>query len=303
MNDKAVTVHQDSPPAPVSTEQQVRTFNPLDADPQQFAVALQQRSANYDLLAEHLRGQLIHGKDFGRIHIANKSKCPRPWECSYEQNRGHWSGYALFASGADKVLGTLGLAVNYPDEQDYRRAALTGKPIDEVIAKALIVDRFGQVLSEGMGAAGRDEHQGSLNNTLKKALKRARLDAVLRIPSVSALFEEDFLSEIAGSGGQNTVNSRARTVKQAGNTGAELTVMPFGPFTDEKFCDLPDSQIAWCLNECNNQDVKAAAQREHNRRVGKAYRANGGDPAPGASMTGEEPPPLGEGDFDDEIPF
>ena len=44
-------------------------FNPLDAEPVAFKQALESRSANYDALAMHLRGILVAGKDFGRIHI------------------------------------------------------------------------------------------------------------------------------------------------------------------------------------------------------------------------------------------
>ena len=109
----------------------VVSFNPLDAEPVAFARQLTERQNNYDQLQMHLRGVLIEGKDFGKIHVVGKNKCENPWQCT---NPRHFSPYTLFAPGADKILGILGLAVHYPDLKDYKRAVLQGNKIEDVIA-------------------------------------------------------------------------------------------------------------------------------------------------------------------------
>lgn len=290
-------------PAEIAEPHDVAIFNPLDAEPVAFARQLELRSQNYAALALHLRGILVPDKDFGRIHIAKKDKCPEPWHCSFEQNRGHWTDFTLFSKGADKVLGTLGLSVNYPDDQDYRRACLQGMTLADIITKAFIVDGHGQIICEGMGAASRDECKGNLNNTLKKAAKRARMDAVLRIPSISALFEDDFLRDLAATDGakqSNTASGRQRRVVPSHDTGARLEVYPMKPWKGLRFTELEDSALDWILREIDDKpDIRAAAEAEHARRF--PSRDVSENPA-AAPIDDEQPPPI-EGDFDDDIPF
>ncbi len=288
------TVHEEHP---------VQIFNPLDADPQQFAVQLRERSTNYDALAQHLRGQLVPDKDFGRIHVANKGKCPEPWYCNPDKAPGHWSGFTLFSPGADKVLGILGLGVKYPDEQDYRRAALNGRELTDIIIKAFVISSRDQVISEGMGAAAVGEHQGSLNNALKKALKRARLDAVNRIPTVSALFEDDFLASLAQSADAktaNTTNARVHDPSNLYNTGATLTVFPFGKkLGNVPFKNMDDGTLEWILaNFQDKPDIFNAANLELQQRSDAGACTGGGSQSDDAPRPYEE----GEDPFNDELP-
>lgn len=252
----------------VRTEPSVpAVFNPLDADPVQFKRALVARSENYDALAMHLRGILVADKDFGRIHIAPKSKCARPWQCTPEAEPFHFSPWTLFSPGGDKILGILGLAVTYPDEQDYRRTALKGLRIEDVIIKAYIDNGRGQNISEGMGAASRDQESGDLNRTIKKAEKRARMDAILRLPAISALFEDDFLAECAKQ--NNSTTKRARSVNQTHNTGAELVTFPLGgKLKGQRFADMDDGSLTWCVQTFDDKpDIKNSAIKELEKRA------------------------------------
>lgn len=246
-------------------------FNPLDAEPVSFKQALVSRSENYDALAMHLRGMLVPGKDFGRIHIAKKTKCSEPWNCSYEKARGHWSPYMLFAAGADKVLGMLGLASHYPGEDDFIRAAVTGKQISDVIMKCHLISHHDQVISEGMGACSRDEVSGSLNNAIKRACKRARVDAVLRLPSISALFEDDFLAEVdRNAQKQNSTSSRQRQVRSGNmNAGADLHTFPLGgKLEGQKFADMDEGALNWCVQTFDDKpDIKNSAIKELQKRA------------------------------------
>lgn len=287
---------------------QVAIFNPLDAEPVEFHQKLISRRDNFDVLAALFRDMLIPDKDFGRIHHANKTDCPNKWQCTYEQNPHHYSDYGLWQSGADKVLGMLGLGVTYPDESDIRRATLKGMDIRDVVMKCFVDNGRGQVISEGMGAATRNDEKGDLNKTIKKACKRARVDAVMRLPAISALFEEDFLAQIAADAankpGGNSTTARMQKVNPRHNTGAILRVFPMGgKLRDQKFSEMEDSAIDWCLETFETQapDIFNAAKREHDRRnsahpaeaeeAGSQDRREGGSPAasgpPAGAMTND----------------
>jgi len=249
----------------------VAVFNPLDAQPVAFKRALVSRSENYDALAMHLRGMLVPDKDFGRIHIAGKSKCAKPWDCSHAKQPYHWSPYMLFAAGADKVLGMLGLTTQYPGEQDFIRAALSGKQIQDVIMKCLVLASNDTVIAEGMGACGRSEVQNSLNNAIKRACKRARVDAVLRLPAISALFEDDFLGQVdRDATKQNSTSSRQQQVNNKYNDGVQLEAWPFQKppeLVGVKFRDMKDETLNWIASKIlDKPDIRNAAVKELERR-------------------------------------
>lgn len=284
----------------------VQIFNPLDAQPEQFRQQLQNRQDNYDALAMHLRGVLIPGKDFGKIHVAKG--CDNKWNC---ENPRHFSGYELFASGADKILGILGLAVAYPDLQDYKRAVLKGLVLAEVIADAQILGSGEQVIASGAGACTREQVNGDLNRCIKMACKRARLDAVKRLPVVSALFEADFLAEIEADAARNKGNTtagRARQVNPAKkwDTGARLDVCPVGKKHHGKpWREIPTEYLEWMQREmADKPDVLRAVVEELSKRTGPPPSVSGSSSThtrPPPVFDERNPPPLE--DFDDDIPF
>ena len=245
----------------------VAVFNPLDAEPINFKRQLDTRQENYDTLQMHLQGVLVADKDFGKIHV--KKGCDNKYTCS---NDYHFSGYMLFAPGADKILGILGLAVHYPDLQDYKRATLKGLEIQEVIADCQILGLNEQVIAEGAGACARGEVNGSLNNCIKRACKRARLDAVLRLPVVSALFEGDFLEKMAAAQAikaQRTAAQREQTIKNIWDTGAKLRACPIGnEIKGKPWHDIETHTLEWLVaNVTDKPDVTRAAAEELTKRV------------------------------------
>lgn len=258
--------------AEINTDHAVQEFNPLDAQPVAFQRSLAERQENYDSLQLHLQGVLVHGKDFARLHVANKQKCPEPWNCSYEKARGHWSDYQLLAAGADKILGILGLGVHYPDMKDYKRAVLQGHNIQEVISDCQILGHSGQVIAEGAGACAREEVNGSLNRCIKQANKRARLDAVKRLPVVNALFEDGFLEAMAEAQkvkAQRTAAQRAQQIRNIWDTGARLEVCPIGNTTKGKpWHEIETYQLEWMVKNClDKPDIIRAAEGELSKRT------------------------------------
>ena len=243
----------------------VQIFNPLDAEPVSFQKQLLNRSENYDALALHLRSILVPGKDFGQIHV--KKSCDK-YRCT---DPAHLSDYGLWAPGADKVLGILGLAPAYPGEEDYIYASTHGLLINDVIIKCYIVGTSERRITEGMGACSRDEpNMGTLNNVLKRACKRARLDAVLRLPSISALFEDDFLRDVAkGAKKQNSTTSRQQQVSPKHDTGAMLQVFPLkGELAEQRFDQMDDNALDWCIRtfETSKPDIHRSALRVREAR-------------------------------------
>lgn len=273
----------------------VKVFNPLDAEPVSFKQQLENRQENYDALKMHLRGELVPGKDFARLHIASKQKCPEWWNCSPEIEPRHWSDWQLLAPGADKVLGILGLGVHYPDLKDYKRAVLQGHRLEDVIVDCQILGHAEQVIAEGAGACSREEMDGKLNNAIKRACKRARLDAVHRLPVVSALFEADFLKEIVTHAAQhqgNTTAGRARQVKHKWDTGVRLEVCPITrDHKGKKWRDVPTDTLAWIVREVTDKpDVSRAAVEELSKRTGTDSGTHGG--AEGSGSTHTQPSPA-----------
>lgn len=246
------------------TEQAVQVFNPLDHEPVAFSRGLVTRQQNYDALQSHLEGVLVKGKDYGKIHV---KKCDNKFNCT---NPYHFSGWELFSPGADKILGILGLGVHYPDIGAYRTAAIEGRPIQDVLTDCHILGHSGQVIAEGTGACSRDKVEGDLNRTIKMACKRARLDAVKRLPVVSALFESDFFDRTAGNDPPPSATARGQKVDpvKKWDQGAVLEVCPISKkYKGMKWRDIPTDALQWMAENVNDKpDVLRAVTAELAKR-------------------------------------
>lgn len=256
--------------APTPSNHPAQVFNPLDANPKQLTANIQKRQENYATLREYLRNSLVESKDFGKIHVIKD--CPDgKWKC---QNPGHWSGWELFDPGADKILGVMGLGIKYDDVMaDYRRASLRGMDIRDVIVGAKVVsDVEGtQVISEGTGACSLAEKGGSLNLAIKFAQKRARIDAVKRLPGVSALFDSDFFDTIPPKQRSSFKPSETAAQREQEQrpkaTGKLLTTMPFGTQKGKKFTDLDNGMLEWIIKKLHDKpDIHYTAVTELERR-------------------------------------
>lgn len=252
-------------------------FNPLDADSGNFARMVQQRQRNYATLREHLLASLVRGKDFARLHVIKD--CPDKYNCTFEQRPYHFSGWQLLSPGADKILGILGLAPTYPGAEDYRKSVLAGVELQHIIMRCCVVDANGRTISEGTGTASVSEHRNDLHNAMLKAQKRARLEAVKRLPTVSALFETtefvtaDDLHDVdrqrqrddARRSQADPVAPRPRQSRYA--TGRALERMPFGEHKGVPFSQIDGKYLQWVTTLTDKPDVSAAAKVELDRRA------------------------------------
>ncbi|MGZ5051561.1 MAG: DnaJ domain-containing protein [Methylobacter sp.] len=181
----------DRPPTPVVKDDgqlAVIAANPLDLPAAMFQEGLTRRKQNRAALMAWIRDALVDGSDFGRVHIANRSRCPDSRNC---KNPSHYSKASLFKPGAEKICGMLGLTVRYPTLPEYERAALTGTQLSQIIIRCEIIDGSGRVVADGIGARIIAQDNGDINKSLKMAEKSAHIDATLRMAGLSEVFTQD----------------------------------------------------------------------------------------------------------------
>lgn len=285
--------------------------HPLDQDPAQFAVQVRQRGENYATLITWLADNMVPGEDMVQVHFVKRDKCrhggPRPYgDCTPTTDPGHWSDPDLSKKGAEKICGLLGLTTRFLGMDDFRRAALKGIKIQDVVADCELAGVSGAALSQGTGSCSIDEVSGSLNRAMKTAVKRAHIDAVKRIAGLSGIATElkrrmkpiDLERAQQGRPQPGTQKPDAGDrPRQAYNTGAVLTHCPVGKQHKGKpWREIPSDYLEWLIRELHDKPdlVKAAAGELAKRR----------QPA-GSDSTHTPPPPPShvDPDFDDDIPF
>ena len=171
----------------------VSRSSPMDMPVQVFVEALNRREANRRALLQWIQTSLIHGVDYGSIHIVGKNKCRyakegRTFEC---QVNSHWSKNSLFKPGAEKILGMMSLTARYPNIHLYEEAVIKGQDIQVIILKCELHTQNGMVIGEGTGARTVAQDYGDINKSIKMASKSAMIDATLRVAGLSELFTQD----------------------------------------------------------------------------------------------------------------
>jgi len=173
----------------VSAPAGVQVLNPLDMPTDQFKAGLDRRRTNREALMKWLKKSLVRDTDFGSIHVVSKDKCQAQKNCKI---KGHWSKDTLFKPGSEKILGQLGLIVDFPTLQQYEDAAISGAKIDNIILRCEIKDPNGRVVGKGIGARRcQKQDYGDINKSLKMAKKSGMIDATLTLAGLSELFTQD----------------------------------------------------------------------------------------------------------------
>lgn len=306
-------------PAEAAPSQAVQAYqppsNPFDQDPKQFALQVAQRGENYEALISWLCSHMVLGEDIVQVHFVSRQKCNAggPPNCTATTNPFHWSDPDLSKKGAEKICGLLGLATRFLGMEDFRRMALKGVQIKDVICDCELYGASGVAMSQGTGACNVDEVSGSLNNAMKRAAKRAHVDAVKRIAGLSGIATEmkrrmpplDLERAERGQAQRTppgTSSGDKPEVKQAYNTGAALTHCPIGKWKGKSWREVESDYLEWIVRELKDKPdlLKAAAGELVKRRKPDSGSTHTQPPAPSGSPHYDEqnPPP-----FDDEIPF
>jgi DnaJ-domain-containing protein 1 len=181
-------VDREIPVKDQDTQLAVISANPLDLPATTFQEGLDRRKQNRAALMAWIRDALVDGSDYGRVHIASRSRCQAGKNC---QNPNHFSKSSLFKPGAEKICGMLGVTVRYPSLPEYEKAALSGTNLSQIIIRCEIVDGSGRVVADGIGARILSQDNGDINKSLKMAEKSAHVDATLRMAGLSEVFTQD----------------------------------------------------------------------------------------------------------------
>jgi hypothetical protein len=308
----------DVPAQPAAASQAVQAYqppsNPFDADPAQFALQVQQRGQNYEALISWLCSHMVLGEDIVQVHFVSKRNCDAggPPYCSPVVNPGHWADPDLSKKGAEKICGLLGLATRFLGMEDFRRMALKGVQIKDVICDCELYGASGVAMSQGTGACNIDEVGGSLNNAMKRAAKRAHVDAVKRIAGLSGIATEmkrrmppvDLERAQQGLPQRNAPKPAAGDAekpRQAFSSGAVLTHCPIGKFKGKPWREVESGYLEWIIRELADKPdlVKAAAGELAKRKPGSDSTRTPSPPLSASRDYDEQNPPP----FDDEIPF
>lgn len=174
-----------------ATETQVMLSNPFDMTPELFRQSLERRQENRKTMIEWIKGALVDGVDWGRIHIAKN--CPHKENKTLDQckNESHWSKPVMYKPGAEKVCGMLGVTPRYPRLADYEQAAIDGKKLENIILRCELYNSAGVKVAEGVGARNLAKDYHDLNKAMKMAEKSGHVDATLRMGGLSEVFTQD----------------------------------------------------------------------------------------------------------------
>lgn len=301
----------------VHRERGTAVANPLDADPVQFKQSLQARGENYQALVEWLVGHLVWGSDVAQIHARVKPKdCDHggPYGgCSPNVAPWHWTDPDLTRAGCEKICGLLGLGASFPGLDDFRRAALKGMEMKNLIVECQLYNGNGDILSSGSGACSLDEASGSLNSAIKRATKRAYTDALKRCAGLSGLATELKKRMTIPTPEQAVAQAQraAPTSSHAGrySAGVDLTHIPIGKYKGKRWNDpdVPSTYLDWVLKElADKPDLVRAAAAELERR--KAKPTQGAAPSSSSTRTQSRPTSAAQAPeeplpFDDDLPF
>ena len=278
--------------------------NPFDADPQRFAVQVQQRGQNYEHLIAWLCDHLVVGEDMVQVHFVGKNKCRHGGPqrgCTPSTDPDHWSDPDLSKRGAEKICGLLGLGARFLGMEDFRKAALSGVDLKQIIIDCEIYGSSGTAMSQGTGSCSLEEMYGDLNGAMKRAAKRAYVDALKRVAGLSGLATElkRRMPPVDPEGAKRKAEAAIRKpvpgADSRWNTGATLTHVPFGKNKGKLWRELETRALEWYVQNLGDKpDLVRAAAGELSKRQSTANSSTRNPSPPGI-------PPDPE--FEDDIPF
>ncbi|MCK5664196.1 MAG: hypothetical protein KAI17_11960 [Thiotrichaceae bacterium] len=180
-------------------------ISPIDMPQDTFQKGIKRRHKNREVLLQWIKENLQSQVDYGQIHFNEN--------CAYAQNGSaelcaepsHWSKPILWKSGAEKIVGVLGLSVHFPNLNQFEMASAHKQELNQIILKCQLKTHGGTVISEGVGARSIEQDGYNLNKALKMAAKTAVIDATVRASGLSNIF------------GQNDVQGKSLPTKSSCN--------------------------------------------------------------------------------------
>lgn len=152
----------------------------------QLKAALTVQTEQRKLIKEFIQENLENGIDYGKIHVVKS--CPdeqrKAGSCGKDY---HYSKSILMKPGQEKIFSLFGITDEIEKDKDAYEM-LEG--VAGLVAYKCIMYRGDKRIGEGRGAAVLGNERSDPNSTIKKAEKRARMDACLSL-GFSAYFTQD----------------------------------------------------------------------------------------------------------------
>ena len=247
----------------------IKVANAFDLAPSVFKKQLDRQGANRDALMSWIKGNLVEGVDYGRIHIMPKSKCNKGKNCEIKW---HFSKDTLFKSGAEKIAGMMGFRATWPRLGDYEQMCIGGGLIAHVGLRCELLNSSGHLVSEGWGARSIDPQYPDLNKAVKMAKKSGLIDAVLNAGGLSEVFTQD-LDDIPPEGLEDGESfdpySPAQEQVNMNQDFDRNDLFPFGKHKGQPWLEVPIDYLEWAIENMRNlrADTKQRIEREIQSRL------------------------------------
>lgn len=173
---------------------------PFELPSETFANSLNRRDQNRKELFGWIQRNFNEGIDWGRIHTSGACKYARAGSPNLCRDISHYSRPILFKSGAERIIGILGMTATFPNLKQYEMACVHRQEIQTIILKCVLISQTGTVIGEGAGARSISQDNGNLNTSIKACVKSALVDVVLRVTGLSNVFMKTHRNTLAKLG-------------------------------------------------------------------------------------------------------
>lgn len=171
---------------------------------EQLKQALVVQTEQRKLIQEFIKENLFVDIDYGKIHVVKNCQAEDRARGSCDKDY-HFSKSILFKPGQEKIFSLFGISDEL--EKDLEAYEMLGNA-PGLVAYKCIMYRGENRIGEGRGAATLGANQNDPNSTIKKAEKRARMDACLSL-GFSAYFTQD-LDDPEYKSQREMMNERAK---------------------------------------------------------------------------------------------
>lgn len=176
---------------------------------EQLKQALVVQTEQRKLIQEFIQDNLVVDVDYGKIHVIKNCVDEERARGSCKKDY-HFSKSILFKPGQEKIFSLFGITDEL--ERDEKVYEMLGN-VPGMVAFKCVMYRGKNRVGEGRGAATMSGSQNDPNSTIKKAEKRARMDACLSL-GFSAYFTQD-LDDPEYKSQREMMNEKARNEAEA----------------------------------------------------------------------------------------
>jgi hypothetical protein len=209
--------------------------DPLDMPSEIFKKDMERREQNWKELIHWIKNNLKPDIDYGRIHLNEWCQFARAGSPNLCRDISHWSTPMLFKSGAERIIGLLGLHATFPNLKQYEMACVHRQEITQIILKCELRSASGKVVGEGSGGRHVKQDNWNLNLSIKMSMKSALIDAVIRVAGLTGIFLKTHQNSLTKAGVCNKNNVSGMSFCHQKLQGiSDCNAPPTGPVTHKQ---------------------------------------------------------------------